>query len=67
MLNLILGFAINEVYIMASGWMFVIPVAFGYLLKSLPSKMVYPWRSVVFAITITLWIHNGQIIINHFL
>ncbi len=67
MLNLTLGFAINEVYIMASGWMFVIPVAFGYLLKSLPSKMVYPWRSVVFAITITLWIHNGQIIINHFL
>jgi hypothetical protein len=47
MLNIVLGFALAEVYIMTSGWAFIIPVALGYLLKGAKER----WRS---ALTMTM-------------
>lgn len=37
-LHIGLGFGINEVYIMAAHWVFVIPIAIGYLFKKLEEQ-----------------------------
>lgn len=55
LLHLGLGFGLNEVYIMSSHWIFIIPIAIGYLLR--PSAR---WKKnlslfVVTLLTIWLW------------
>ena len=61
-LHLILGFAVTEVYIMTSGWAFIIPISYGYLLKQLSMKWLKLMRVALIMLTIYLWIYNaGQI------
>lgn len=68
LLNIVLGFGINEVYIMTSGWAFIVPVALGYLLKQ--SKQ---WNTKVYAtivgiillLSCYLWILNGMLIVKY--
>ena len=58
-LHLILGFAITEVYIMTSGWAFIIPISYGYLLKRLSMKWLKLMRIALIMLTIYLWIYNA--------
>ena len=58
-LHLILGFAVTEVYIMTSGWAFIIPVSYGYLLKQLSMKWLKLMRVALIMLTIYLWIYNA--------
>ena len=58
-LHLILGFGITEVYIMASGWAFIIPISYGYLLKQLSMKWLKLARVALIVLTIYLWIYNA--------
>lgn len=58
-LHLILGFAITEVYIMTSGWAFIIPISYGYLLKRLSMKWLKLARVALIMLTIYLWIYNA--------
>ena len=58
-LHLVLGFAINEVYIMTAGWAFIIPVACGYLLRRLPQRLRRPYRWLLAALTAFLWMYNA--------
>lgn len=58
-LHILLGFAINEVYIMMAGWAFIIPIAYSYLLKELPQKLQCTCRSLLVVLTIYLWIYNA--------
>ena len=58
-LHLILGFAVTEVYIMTSGWAFIIPISYGYLLKRLSMKWLKLMRVALIMLTIYLWIYNG--------
>ena len=58
-LHLILGFAITEVYIMTSGWAFIIPISYGYLLKQLSMKWLKMMRVALIMLTIYLWIYNA--------
>ncbi|MBF1597562.1 DUF6080 domain-containing protein [Prevotella sp.] len=58
-LHLILGFAVTEVYIMTSGWAFIIPISYGYLLKRLPMKWLKLMRVALIMLTIYLWIYNA--------
>lgn len=58
-LHLILGFAVTEVYIMTSGWAFIIPISYGYLLKRLPMKWLKMMRVALIMLTIYLWIYNA--------
>ena len=60
-LHLILGFAVTEVYIMTSGWAFIIPISYGYLLRQLSMKWRKVMRVTLIMLTIYLWIYNtGQ-------
>ena len=58
-LHLILGFAVTEVYIMTSGWAFIIPISYGYLLKRLSLKWLKMMRVALIMLTIYLWIYNA--------
>ena len=58
-LHLILGFAVTEVYIMTSGWAFIIPISYGYLLKQLSMKWLKLTRVALIMLTIYLWIYNA--------
>ena len=58
-LHLILGFAVTEVYIMTSGWAFIIPISYGYLLKQLSMKWLKLMRVALIMLTIYLWIYNA--------
>ena len=58
-LHLILGFAVTEVYIMTSGWAFIIPISYGYLLKRLSMKWLKLMCLALIMLTIYLWIYNA--------
>ena len=58
-LHLILGFAVTEVDIMTSGWAFIIPISYGYLLKRLSMKWLKLMRVALIMLTIYLWIYNA--------
>ena len=58
-LHLILGFAVTEVYIMTSGWAFIIPISYGYLLRQLSMKWLKVMRVTLILLTIYLWIYNA--------
>ena len=63
-IHLILGFGINEVFIMAPHFMFVLPIATAYLLKSLPTK----WLHVaLLLVTLYLFIYNGYLLTDFLL
>ncbi len=58
-LHLILGFGITEVYIMTAGWVFIIPIAYGFLLKRLSMKWQKIMRVTLILLTAYLWIYNA--------
>ncbi|MBQ7420063.1 MAG: GtrA family protein [Prevotella sp.] len=62
-IHLVLGFGLNEVYIMASHWAFVIPIAMGYLLVHSSSWL----RLLVASITLFLWLYNGILLVGYLL
>ena len=56
------GFGLNEVYIMAAHWTFIIPIAAAYLLRRTRSSMP---RYVVAALAVWLWCYNATIIAEY--
>jgi len=61
-LHIGLGFGINEVYIMSAHWMFVIPIAIGYLFRYCNLRLL-PWiRGIVMLLIVYLFIYNGCLI-----
>ena len=58
-LHLILGFGINEVFIMAPHWLFVLPIATAFLLRSVHTRWL---RIPVLLMTIYLFIYNGYLL-----
>ncbi len=67
-LHLVLGFGINEVYIMGAHWLFVLPVAMAFLVKKNESRRTAAWlRSLIILLTVGLWIYNGTLFIGYLL
>ena len=64
LIHLILGFGINEVFIMAPHFMFVLPIATAYLLKSLQTKWL---RITLLLVTLYLFIYNGYLLTDFLL
>ena len=63
-IHLILGFGINEIFIMAPHWLFVIPFAIGYVFyrsKGCQHKIL---QLSVLALTCYLWAYNGWLLLN---
>ena len=64
-LHIGLGFGINEVYIMSAHWIYVIPIAAAFALKSTMQR----WGSKAFfaltLLTIYLWVYNVSLIVTY--
>lgn len=60
-----LGFGINEIYIMSPHYLFVIPIAIGYCLKS--NRFRHGLTAVVALVTAYCWIWNGYHIFSYML
>lgn len=61
------GFGINEVYIMTAHWAFIIPIAIGFLLKSVSLRLSAAVRYVVAATTVWLLVYNLTVITRYFI
>ncbi len=61
-LHLGFGFGINEIYIMSAHWMFIIPIAYAYLLKKLRRRLKPYLRLFLLVLTIALLVYNGRLI-----
>lgn len=66
-LHLVLGFGLNEVYIMGAHWMFVIPFAIGFAITQGKPKVATAARWTTLALAIYFWAYNGFLIATHFL
>ncbi len=64
-LHLVLGFGLNEVYIMGPHWLFFIPISLAYMLRRLSAKPQQLTRVVIGLLTLYLWGYNGALLVNY--
>jgi putative membrane protein len=62
-----LGFGINEVYIMASGWIYIIPISVGYLINSLKDKSRLLVTLFISILTLYFIVYNTTVFLINFL
>ena len=65
LLHLAVAFGINEVYIMAAHWAYVIPIAIAFLWTKTKKVWLYITTLLVFSITIYLWWYHGVLLYNY--
>ncbi len=61
-IHFVLGFGINEIYIMSPHYLFVIPIAIAYLIKSLSDKGQQMVRLLILSLTVYLYLYNGLLL-----
>lgn len=64
-IHFVMGFGLNEMYIMACHWIFIIPIAIGYLMKSLAPSKQKVLRGVTLLLTLYLWAWNGYLVFTY--
>jgi len=60
-----LGFGLNEVYIMAAHWVFVMPLATAFALRRMPRIGARTVRTTVLLLTAWLYIYNITLIVRY--
>lgn len=64
-IHLILGFGINEIFIMAPHWLFAVPFAIAYLLRNFHlSPFTFLLRLLLAVMTCYLLIYNGVLLVS---
>ena len=61
-IHLVMGFGLNEVYIMAAHWAFIIPICIGYIIRNCKEKYLPYLRGTLAVITIFLFFYNSTLI-----
>lgn len=64
-IHLVLGFGLNEVYIMASHWAFVLPIGIAFLFKSPHLRRLTSY--LLLLLTTFLWLYNGVLLVGYLL
>lgn len=64
-IHFVMGFGLNEMYIMACHWIFIIPISIAYLLKSQTSSRQTIVRGITLLLTLYLWIWNGYLVFSY--
>lgn len=65
LIHVVLGFGINEIYIMTAQWAFIIPLAMAYLIRDGNRKTATVVRGVTAALAAYLAVYNGGLIIGY--
>lgn len=63
-IHLVLGFGLNEAYIMTAHWAFIIPLAIAWLLKS-DKRYAIVLRSGLWVMAIGLFVYNAALIFSY--
>jgi hypothetical protein len=63
--HLVLGFGINEVYIMSADWIFIIPIALGTLMSKLAERPRIVFRVITAVLAVYLLCWNGSLLISY--
>ncbi len=61
------GFGLTEVGIMGAHWLFIVPIATGYLLRRLRGGWQWTLRTIVSLLALYLIIYNGRLIAGYML
>lgn len=64
-IHLVMGFGLNEVYIMAAHWAFIIPICIGYIIRNCKEKYLPYLRGGLAIITIFLFFYNSTLIFQY--
>lgn len=64
-LHLVLGFGLNEVYIMGPHWLFIIPISVAFMLRRLSARPKCVLRVLLTLLTLYLWAYNGTLLTNY--
>lgn len=64
-IHFVMGFGLNEMYIMACHWIFIIPISIAYLLKSQTSSRQAIVRGITLLLTLYLWVWNGYLVFSY--
>ena len=64
-IHLVMGFGLNEVYIMAAHWAFIIPICIGYIIRNCKEKYLPYLRGGLAIITIFLFFYNSTLIFEY--
>lgn len=64
-IHMVLGFGINEVYIMTAHWAFVVPVAIGFLFRRACGRQLMVLRMVATVVTAFLFVYNSTLVISY--
>ena len=63
-IHIVLGFGINEIYIMTPHWAYLLPVATAFLFQKMRSRWL---RAAVLLLTLYLFIYNGYLLTDFLL
>lgn len=65
-LHIGLGFGINEVYIMSAHWIYVVPIAIAYLMRSrLRRRWSLVLKAIMAVVAVYLWVWNVALIVQY--
>lgn len=64
-IHLVMGFGLNEVYIMAAHWAFIIPISIGFILKKCEGKKLTYLRTLVAVVAIFMFFYNSTLIFDY--
>ena len=73
LIHVVLGFGLNEIYIMSAHWIFIIPIAISYIFRRLNDgfpiglKVSMALRCIIFLLTLHLYLYNMRLIYGYFL
>ncbi|MDY4625871.1 MAG: DUF6080 domain-containing protein, partial [Prevotella sp.] len=67
LLHMGLGFGINEVYIMAPHWIYVIPISLAFLFRHLRGRTLLVGRVVVLSLAAYMLLWNGTLLVHYML
>ena len=65
LLHIVLGFAINEVYIMSAHWIFIFPIAIAALHSAAGHKTRMLLRIITASLVVYLWLYHGVLLYNY--
>lgn len=66
-LHIVLGFAVNEVHIMACHWAFILPIAYAYLYKETRQHVICRTALLIILISISVYLYayHGTLLFNY--
>lgn len=64
-IHLVLGFGLNEIYIMSPHWLIVFPISMAYVLRNSGHRMLVVNRSIISFVILFLFVYNIRLLISY--